>query len=680
MANKLCLYRSRCFFAIVVSVLVSFFTPAITQANIPHYDLHLQVHLPDQISYQLRVQHLKQSVYQFQMNPGLRIKTLDPRDELTVTTKDKGIMVKSVDSGDGVLNFQVEGTLLAEGLTDHRAMILTSALQWLPNLAPLFTYQIEVVTDANLHIFSPAREQQPPGGKGKTFSESNPQEDLYLVIGKYFEFTRDLSAKTKVGVLLLADDHQLAESYLDLLPGYLERYEKLFGTYLYPHFYVIENFNETGYGMPGFTLLGPSVVRLPFILKSSLPHEVLHNWWGNGVYVNYQKGNWCEGLTTYFSDHYEQELVGQGETYRRNTLTGYSDFVESTEGAQDFPLIEFRERHSPASQAVGYGKSMMVFHMLKNWLGGEVLEKTLRDFYKKNRHQQVGFEGLMEALGPSVGYELRDFYRPWLTMTGAAQIKVTPRCDLQSKKRIVEIKSTPNSFQFRLPYEIRSNHTPIKEAVRTDRLTDALTISEGHAQLSLPFDFAGEVVFDPHFDVFRTLSEGEKPVSFSRILGADEIKVIVQTGFEDEFKKWQEGLKTSFAGHMDSISIDELRHLESGHQVIMFGHEPPGLLDLQTHFPSAVKNQGNLLVIEEQSYRINEKGWLVMFADMARKNTYAWVSPSSSHDNYTWGRQLTHYSKFGVMVFEGRKNIVKTSYSGGPGTLQIQLNSCSETQ
>ena len=37
--------------------------------------------------------------------------------------------------------------------------------------------------------------------------------------------------------------------------------------------------------MPSFTLLGSQVIRFPFILTSSYPHEILHNWWGNAVFV-----------------------------------------------------------------------------------------------------------------------------------------------------------------------------------------------------------------------------------------------------------------------------------------------------------------------------------------------------------------------------------------------------------
>lgn len=63
----------------------------------------------------------------------------------------------------------------------------------------------------------------------------------------------------------------------------------------------------TGFGMPKLTYLGADVLRLPFIRKTSLGHEILHNWWRNGVYVDYTRGNWSEGLTTFMADYAYKE-------------------------------------------------------------------------------------------------------------------------------------------------------------------------------------------------------------------------------------------------------------------------------------------------------------------------------------------------------------------------------------
>ena len=95
----------------------------------------------------------------------------------------------------------------------------------------------------------------------------------------------------------------LAKDYLDSVAGYIARYEAAIGPYPFEGFSVVSSPTPTGFGMPTLTYLGESVLRLPFIRHSSLGHEVLHNWWGNGVYPDYASGNWSEGLTTFMADY-----------------------------------------------------------------------------------------------------------------------------------------------------------------------------------------------------------------------------------------------------------------------------------------------------------------------------------------------------------------------------------------
>jgi hypothetical protein len=109
---------------------------------------------------------------------------------------------------------------------------------------------------------------------------------------------------------------------------YIEMHNALIGPYPYAKFALVENFWETGYGMPSFALLGPEVIRFPFILHSSYPHEILHNWWGNSVFVDDATGNWCEGLTAYLADHLVQEQQAKGAEYRRGTLQKHRDYVK----------------------------------------------------------------------------------------------------------------------------------------------------------------------------------------------------------------------------------------------------------------------------------------------------------------------------------------------------------------
>ncbi len=186
-------------------------------------------------------------------------------------------------------------------------------------------------------------------------------------------------------------DPNLANRYLEATAQYLDMYQRLIGPYPFGKFALVENFWETGYGMPSFTLLGPRVIRMPFILHSSYPHEILHNWWGNSVYVDWETGNWCEGLTAYLADHLVREGQGRGEEYRVRRAQEVPELRAARDGIS--PLTEFRSRHSAATEAVGYGKCLMLCHMLRRRLGDECSRRALRRFFREQLWRSASFCG-----------------------------------------------------------------------------------------------------------------------------------------------------------------------------------------------------------------------------------------------------------------------------------------------
>ena len=178
--------------------------------------------------------------------------------------------------------------------------------------------------------------------------------------------------------------------------------------------------------MASFTLLGSQVIRMPFILTSSYPHEILHNWWGNSVFVDYESGNWCEGLTAYMADHLMAEQRGQGEAHRRDRLQDYSSYVRA---GRDFPLTEFRSRHSAATEAVGYGKTLMGFHMLRRKLGDDRFRDWAARFYREMRGRVASFGDVRRTMEAVIGHgaeatDLGRFFRDWTERPGAAALAV----------------------------------------------------------------------------------------------------------------------------------------------------------------------------------------------------------------------------------------------------------------
>ena len=75
---------------------------------------------------------------------------------------------------------------------------------------------------------------------------------------------------------LLPQNQHLAAAYLRATAGYIALYSDLFGPYPFQKFAVVENFFPTGFGFPSYTLMGGTVLRLPFIIRTSLGHEIAH--------------------------------------------------------------------------------------------------------------------------------------------------------------------------------------------------------------------------------------------------------------------------------------------------------------------------------------------------------------------------------------------------------------------
>jgi len=195
----------------------------------------------------------------------------------------------------------------------------------------------------------------------------------------------------------------------------------MLGAFPYKSFSIVENRYQTGYSFPTYTLLGSKVIRLPFIVRTSLGHEILHQWFGNYVYVDYKAGNWSEGLTTYLSDHWYKELSGEGAEYRKKIMLDYMNYVSAD---NEIALKDFISREDFSSRAIGYGKSAMVFHMLRKRLGDDAFFRGLREFIESSKYREATWDDIRDSLASSSGVELKEFFKQWIDGKGVPSFDV----------------------------------------------------------------------------------------------------------------------------------------------------------------------------------------------------------------------------------------------------------------
>jgi len=547
------------------------------------------------------------------------------------------------------------------GIIDTQGVFLAGTSFWVPSFGDgLITFSLEV-SELNppWDVVSQGRrtrhEITPDGSRTTTWILEHPTEEIYLISGPWQTYSDD-AGEVKIYAFLREDDPGLASRYLDATKRYLELYDGMLPPYPYASFALVENFWETGYGMPGFTLLGPQVIRFPWILTSSYPHELLHNWWGNSVYVDAATGNWCEGLTAYMADHLFAEQRGEGTTYRRATLKKFSDLVKT---GNDFPLSDFGSRQSAASEAVGYGKSLMLFHMLRRALGNEAFLAGLGRFNRDHRFSRAGFTDIAKALSDEVGGDWEPFIEEWVRRTGAPSLEIVDvevtenPSDKLPWKVAVKIRQTQDDSPFLLTVPVavtvEGQSEPIWSEAGTcgshDCIIEVLSPSR-----PLRLDV------DPAFDVMRRLDPLEVPPALTTLFGAEEsLFVLPSRAATAEQTAWRE-LATAWAKPDEPRLVldEEIEDLPDG-SVWVLGWDnifADQVSDRVTE-QSATVNEESITFPTDEMPRADHSMVLVARSDSDPAAALAWVAAQPVEAIPGLARKLPHYTRYSYLGFKG---------------------------
>jgi hypothetical protein len=460
--------------------------------------------------------------FRVELAPGQQQFTLRYRGRIVHTLRQHG--------GDYARAFrETPGTIAPEGV------FLSANSFWYPRVADQrLTFDMELQLPQGWSGMSQGERtvgESEDGGRRERWRCDAPQEEIYLIAGRFTEY-RQAGDAIEALVLLRAPDPALAKRYLDATESYLQFYSGLIGPYPYSKFALVENFWETGYGMPSFTLLGPKVIRFPFILHSSYPHEILHNWWGNGVYVDYPSGNWAEGLTSYLADHLIKEQRGQAVEYRRTALQKYTDHVRTE---QDFPLTAFRSRHSASSAAVGYGKTLMLFHMLRRQLGDQRFVEALRGLFRQYRFRVADFDAVEAVFSDVAQRPLGGFFSQWVQRQGAPALRVSEAVVKAQGKRhlltaLIEQTQPGPAYSLQVPVAVQLEG-------QSDAWQTGLRLEQKQTRIEVELPARPlRLEVDPEFDVFRRLHRAEIPPSVSQAMGAERVLIVLPSQARPELR------------------------------------------------------------------------------------------------------------------------------------------------
>jgi hypothetical protein len=493
------------------------------------------------------------------------------------------------------------------------------------------------------------------------WQEARPVGVLSLCAGPYLVEERRVN-----GIVIYTyfhpDNAPLAPKYLDAAAKYLTFYSDLFGPYPFEKFAVVENFFPTGYGFPSFTLLGGSVIRLPFIIDTSLPHEIAHSWWGNGIEVDLREGNWCEGLVTYLADYLlkERRSAAEGRDYRRQLLVDYATLVTPE---NDFPLTEFQSRSDPASRAIGYGKGAMLFHMVRTRIGDDAFFAALRQVSREKMYRSASWSDFIRAFSISSKQELGPFMRQWLTRSGGPRLtlaSVRSSRDSGGWKVAGEIVQSGELFQLPVPLRLDSGEAPMRERVavagaRTDFLMHTAAVPK-------------RLLLDPDADIFRILAPGEIPATVNSIKGAGGVTGVVTENCRADLESFRTFLASLSQPDAPVIGEGELsREQYAGHDLVFCG--VPRDRSLLPPLPEGIELHHDGFSADGNSFSGPDALLVtVMRIPGDPKGSRSLFLPLSQQAAAQYLGKVTHYGKYSYLVFAGGGNRLKgTAAATGAG-------------
>lgn len=564
------------------------------------------------------------------------------------------------------------------GLIEPRGAYLAGSSFWYPS-RPDETFTFDLAAEVPQTWRAVAQGAGPRDETGSArdrridgWRSEAPMNEIYLVAGPWTLHELEHAGVECQTFTFAETDSSIWSRYLRGTGRYLDLYGASIGPYPFPKFALVENFWQTGYGMPSFTLLGDRVIRLPFILDTSYGHEILHNWWGNGVFVKSEEGNWCEGLTSYGADYHYKELesAAAARGYRLDALKGYLDYVGKGE---DIALRDFRERHDFATQAIGYGKALMVLHQLRRMAGDAAFEAALRDFYASHRFHRASWGDLLESVAKASGLDLSSFRAQWIDRPGA------PSLSLEASTRAARDGGADLLYRLRqgapgpggageallwtLSVPVRVTYADGTDTTWTAGLSEA----EQSETVRLPRTPLS-VQVDPDFELMRRLDPAEIPPTLSQTLGADSLWIVLATSVPADARRAYGELAADWAKHQRARVLDDDPSLAP----------PPGVgvwyLGLG---PSARARVAGLDEVRagdgvgiEIAGAVFEQPCSVVLAGGTADRPWAVLEAESADAVPVIGGKVPHYGKYGYLVFRGPTNAAKGNWRAIESPLQ----------
>ena len=497
-------------------------------------------------------------------------RALNPGQAMSVDVSYRGTIHDAPTASPGLRFVRPDGT---RGYIGEEGVYLTAETFWYPHVTgSLASFHVRATVPKGWRVVTHGREVSRETRESTSASEWQVRagtEALTLVANRFVKRATQWKG-VEVATYLFPEDAHLSDQYLTATVQYLDWYTKRLGPYPFPKFAVVENFFPSGIGLPSFTLLGSRVIKRGYTQPYSLGHEIVHSWFGNSVHNHVETGNWVEGLTTYLANYYYDEQSKGDETakaHRRRMMMDYNVYVKPTD---EYPVIEFHQKENRRDNAIGYQKTAMIFHMLRERMGSRDFFAAIRTLVADYTGRYADWPHVQRTFEQASGTDLSWFFDQWIGRSGLPHVKIAHarvEPDARAGYRVV-LRVTQQGPPYRLTVPViiqleQDREHRARLDIREETQTVSLWVPAKPRRLQL----------DPEYRTFRRLRrQAMTPMLNLWVTDQRRAVLVSRTASDAERRGLQPAIDRIRSQRDDTTWLDDRTSSIGAQSVLAMGH------------------------------------------------------------------------------------------------------------
>ena len=344
--------------------------------------------------------------------------------------------------------------------------------------------------------------------------------------------------KVTTWAMFTNNEFDLWEKSIEYLNDATYYYSLWVGEYPYNHVTAVDGSISAGGGMeyPNITVIGESYSA--YSLDEVITHEVGHNWYYGILGSNERANAWMdEGMNTYAELRYmdqkykkDNDSIPSGLlalSYMGNKGLMKLAYQFNARRNQDQPIQMGASLYTPMNYGtIVYGKTGIGFHYLLDYLGEELFDKCMHDYFNKWKFKHPDPEDLQHVFEETSNKDLSWFFEDFIQTTKKIDYSVLKFKKIDNGKYQIKIG---NNTAFPAPFPIslinKANNTTQTQWVEGFKKDTTFVISSEIQPTHLIIDEAAQTLdIDPNNNTMRAkgIFKKQEPLKFSFITGLED--------------------------------------------------------------------------------------------------------------------------------------------------------------